>query len=91
MRPGWQHVPPFAECAWSRRASSSDKYLPFFASRVMGDLICTFGQEYPEISFFVLAGHIHVEKQIKIMPNIEVIIGVAPYLNPSLSNALLCS
>ena len=83
------HVPPFAECAWSRRGPSSDKFLPFFTSRVMGDLICDFGQEYPEISFVVLAGHTHVEKQIKIMPNIEVIIGGAAYLNPSLSNALL--
>jgi predicted MPP superfamily phosphohydrolase len=53
------HVPPFIEVCMHEGKISSDDYLPFFSSKVTGEILMHAAENYPEIEFLALCGHTH--------------------------------
>src|SRR3990167_11310741 len=53
------HVPPFPECCLHKGKQSDPDWLPYFASKAIGDVISNFSKKNPEINILVLCGHTH--------------------------------
>ena len=53
------HVPPFKEVCQHEGRISDDNWLPYFSSKVMGDLLLEIAQNNSNIEFLVLCGHTH--------------------------------
>ena len=73
------HVPPFREAAWYQGKTSDDNLLPYFASRVVGDVMEKVMQAHPQSNLLVLCGHTHGGGEIKILDNLRVRTGEAEY------------
>ena len=43
------HVPPFPECCLHKGKQSDQNWLPYFASKAMGDVVSSFAKKNPEI------------------------------------------
>lgn len=82
------HVPPFPECSWHKDKPSDENWLPFFASKVTGDVISEIVQQYPAIQFLVLCGHTHTAKTINPVGNLEVRAGCAQYYQPAVQRVI---
>jgi len=53
------HVPPFREVCMHEGKISSDDYLPFFSTKITGEILMHAAENYPEIEFLALCGHTH--------------------------------
>ena len=53
------HVPPFKEACLHQGKISDDNWLPYFSSKVMGDVLLQTAKDNPCIEFLVLCGHTH--------------------------------
>jgi predicted phosphodiesterase len=73
------HVPPFREAAWHRGKASDDSFLPYFASKVVGDVMQKVMQAHPQSNLVVLCGHTHGGGEIKVLDNLRVLTGKAEY------------
>ncbi len=51
------HVPPFREAAWYQGKPSNDDFLPYFASKVVGEVMVKVMQAHPQSNLLVLCGH----------------------------------
>jgi len=78
------HVPPFREACLYNGEISGDDYLPYFASKAMGDVLMDLARANPAISFLVLSGHSHSQAFSKPLSNLEVRVGGAEYSAPEL-------
>jgi predicted phosphohydrolase len=76
------HVPPFPECSWHKDMPNDNNWLPYFASKAIGDIITDAAQKHPEIEFQVLCGHTHTRSIARIVSNLEVRAGAAEYYHP---------
>lgn len=76
------HAPPFPECSWHKDKPSDNNWLPYFASKAIGDVIADVAQKHPKIEFQVLCGHTHTRNVTKIANNLEVRAGGAEYYQP---------
>ena len=61
---------------------SNDDYLPFFASKITGDVLLKVAKANPEIEFLVLCGHTHSSAYYKPVDNLTVKAGSAEYGKP---------
>ena len=73
------HVPPFREAAWYRGKTSGDDFLPYFASKVVGDAMLKVMQTHPQSNLLVLCGHTHGGGQLQVLDNLRVLTGEAEY------------
>lgn len=78
------HVPPFKEAALYRGVISDDDHLPFYASKVMGDVLLRAASDNPGIEFLVLCGHTHGKAEYQALPNLLVKVGAASYREPQI-------
>lgn len=76
------HVPPFPAAATLRRGPAPPPFLPYFASRIMGDVLLAAAAQAPEVDFQVLCGHTHGAGDVRVRPNLRVVTGEAEYGAP---------
>lgn len=76
------HVPPFREACCYNGEISNDDWLPYFSSKVMGDVLLKVAKENPAIEFLVLCGHTHGEAKYQPLDNLIVEAGSAEYYCP---------
>lgn len=76
------HFPPFRESCMHEREVSNDDYLPFFASKITGDVLLGAAKDNPGIDFLVLCGHTHSSSYYKPLDNLTVKAGDVEYGNP---------
>lgn len=77
------HVPPFAESNPSDDPMR-EYYLPFYVSRIMGDVLLEMAERYPHRQLLVLCGHTHHATSTRLRPNLHVLVGQAEYGRPRL-------
>ena len=76
------HVPPFRQACWHQGKISADDFLPFFASKVVGDVLISVMEAHPDRNLRVFCGHTHGGGAADILPNLKVYTGGAEYGNP---------
>lgn len=82
------HVPPYREAAWHQGKTSDDDYLPYFASKTVGDVLTRIMQAHPRSSLTVLCGHTHGGGEIRVLDNLRVLTGEAKYGEPKIERIL---
>ncbi|MBF13339.1 MAG: hypothetical protein CMF46_03130 [Legionellales bacterium] len=73
------HVPPFRESCMHEGEISNDDYLPFFASKITGDVLLGAAKANPKIEFLVLCCHTHSSSFYKPLDNLTVKAGSVEY------------
>lgn len=84
------HVPPFAESfvfSPSKGMNAVDA-LPWYTSRMMGNMLFNAAKSCPKIQFTVMSGHTHAAFDQKILNNLTVKVGASEYGSPSLAGIL---
>jgi len=82
------HVPPFKESCLHQGEISGDEWLPYFSSKVMGDVIAKTAKENPRTEFLVLCGHTHSEANYHWSNNLIVEVGKAEYYRPEIQKII---
>ena len=82
------HVPPFRQAAWHEGQPSDDRWVPFFSSKVLGDVLLESARLRPELQHTVLCGHTHGNGVYQPLPNLVVHTGRARYGAPELAGIL---
>ncbi|MBA3660230.1 MAG: metallophosphoesterase [Gammaproteobacteria bacterium] len=82
------HVPPFKEACLHNKKISDDDWLPYFSSKVVGDVLMKVAEENPAIEFLVLCGHTHSEAQFQPISNLSVEVGEAEYAKPKIQKII---
>lgn len=82
------HVPPFRETCMHEGKISDDEWLPFFGSKVVGDVLMEIAQNNPSIDFLVLCGHTHSKAMFQPLGNLTVKVGAAEYGEPSVEEVI---
>lgn len=75
------HVPPFIQPLQNSRGSLSDKS-PWYASKIMGNMLLSIAKVNQSVQFEVFCGHCHSEYDGKITSNIILHSGGAEYSQP---------
>lgn len=83
------HVPPFRETCLHMGEISGDEWLPYFGSKIMGEVLAQMAQKNPSIEFLVLCGHTHSEAFCRINDNLVVEVGKAEYYQPEIQKIIL--
>jgi len=83
------HVPPFREACLHQGKISNDDWLPYFSSKIMGDVLTKVAQENTTIEFLVLCGHTHSEANYHCNDNLIVEAGKAEYYRPEVQKIIL--
>ena len=78
------HVPPFKESCMHKGNMCNDDYLPFFSSKVTGDMLIGIAKQNSEIEFLVLCGHTHSESYYKPLNNLTVKTDGSEYMYPEI-------
>lgn len=73
------HVPPFEKICLYQGQPSSTHFLPYFGSKIMGDVMVQMAQANPAIDYLVLCGHTHEMACHQPLPNLTVKVGSAEY------------
>ena len=76
------HVPPFRQASWHEGKISGENYLPYFATKVVGDVLISVMKAHPDYQLTVLCGHTHGSGITDILPNLKVYTGGAEYGDP---------
>lgn len=82
------HVPPFKESCMHEGKMSNDDYLPFFSSKVTGDILLEMAIDNPDMVFLVLCGHTHSQAYCQPLPNLTVKSGSAEYGKPIIQEVI---
>ena len=83
------HVPPFKEACMHNGKVSDEDWLPYFSSKVVGDVLMKIAEENPVIEFLVLSGHTHSEAKYHPINNLIVEVGKAEYCRPTIQKIIL--
>jgi hypothetical protein len=67
---------------------SGDDFLPFFGSKIMGDVLMKAAQENSAIEFLVLSGHTHGKAEYQPINNLIVKVGGAEYGEPEVQEVI---
>ena len=76
------HVPPFQQACWHEGKISADDFLPYFASKDVGDVLKSVMESHPDCHLRVFCGHTHGGGTADILPNLKVYTGGADYGAP---------
>lgn len=82
------HVPPFREACLHEGKISKDDFLPFFSSKVTGDMLMQIALENTDIKFLVLCGHTHSKAHWQPCDNLTVSVGAAEYMKPEIQEII---
>ena len=82
------HVPPFKEACIHNGKISGEDWLPYFSSKVVGDVLMKTAEENPAIEFLVLCGHTHGEAKYQPISNLIVEAGGAEYSQPTIQKII---
>ncbi|MCM2271118.1 MAG: metallophosphoesterase [candidate division Zixibacteria bacterium] len=82
------HVPPFREASLFNGKISHDHFQPFFASRVMGEILLSHADANPNAAITVYCGHTHGAGEFSPMPNLRVVVGGAEYGRPEVQRLI---
>lgn len=82
------HVPPFREACMYEGKISDDNWLPYFSSKVMGDMLIQLAKDNSSIEFLVLCGHTHGEAYYQPLTNLIVRAGKAEYYRPEVQEVI---
>lgn len=82
------HVPPFKEACMYEGKISNDDFLPFFSSKITGDVLIQISQENKNVDFLVLCGHTHSQAYWKPYNNLIVKVGAAEYAAPEIQEVI---
>ncbi len=82
------HVPPFKQSAWYDFKPSSPKILPWYTSKLMGDMLLEVLHSRPHKRLIVLCGHTHNSANYQPLRNLQVLTGNATYYAPDLAGIL---
>lgn len=82
------HIPPFAEACLYEGQQAGGEYLPFFCSKITGDILLQMAEKHPEIHFLTLCGHTHSKTCIQPRANLTVKVGSAEYSKPDVQEVL---
>lgn len=82
------HVPPFAQSSWHHGRPSHPDFLPFFSSKVTGDVLLAHADKHPSRRITVLCGHTHGGGEVEMRRNLRVLTGGAEYGAPAIQNTL---
>jgi predicted MPP superfamily phosphohydrolase len=80
------HVPPFRQACWHEGKISGDDFLPYFATKVVGEVLISAMEEHPDCRLTVLCGHTHGSGTVDILPNLTVYTGGAEYGCPKVQS-----
>lgn len=82
------HVPPFKEACQHMGKISDDNWLPYFSSKITGDVLQHVAEKHPQIDFLVLCGHTHSSACIQPLNNLCVKAGHAEYYYPEIQEII---
>jgi len=82
------HVPPVREACVHEGEISGDDWLPYFSSKIMGDILIAAAQQNPKTEFLVLCGHTHGEANVR-YDNLSISVGKAEYCHPEIQKIIL--
>jgi predicted MPP superfamily phosphohydrolase len=83
------HVPPFKEACLHEGEISGDDWLPYFVSKIMGDVLANIAKENPAINFLVLCGHTHSKASVRWSDNLLIEAGNAEYSRPEIQKIIV--
>ena len=83
------HFPPFEEVCLHNGKASSPGSLPWYSSKMMGDMLRQAASFYPQITFDVYSGHSHGKADAIISQNLSCHVGGAEYNQPQLQNVIV--
>lgn len=81
------HVSPFKETCFYQGKMSNEDWLPFFTSKIMGEVLRKVAHENQAIKFLVLCGHTHHEANYR-SANLIVEAGKARYGQPEVQKII---
>jgi predicted phosphohydrolase len=82
------HVPPFKEACMHEGKISNDDFLPFFSSKITGDVLMEIAQENKNIEFLALCGHTHSKAFWQPYENMIIKAGAAEYTKPEIQEVM---
>lgn len=82
------HVPPFPESSVYNGKQSDSNWLPFFTTKLAGDIIMDVMGKLPDKNLLVICGHSHGSAEFRPLPNTLVITAEAKYGYPRVSRIL---
>jgi len=82
------HVPPFRESCMHLGKISDDDWLPYFSSKVTGDVLMNVANKNSGIEFLVLCGHTHSSSHYQPLDNLCVKAGAAEYYRPQVQEVI---
>lgn len=82
------HIPPFKEVCLHEGKISSDDFLPFFSSKITGDVLMQIAQENKGVEFLVLCGHTHSKAYWQPCENLTIKAGSAEYSKPEIQEVI---
>jgi len=82
------HVPPYKEACLYEGQISDENWLPYFSSKVMGDVLLEVAQKHSAIEFLVLCGHTHNRAHYQPLQNLTVKVGNAEYYYPEIQEVI---
>ncbi len=81
------HVPPFKEVCLHKGKINDDDWLPFFSSKIMGDVLIAVAEQNSAIEFLVLCGHTHSKASVS-YGNLRVEVGRAENGRPEIQKII---
>lgn len=82
------HVPPFKEACLYECKISDDNWLPFYSSKIMGDVLIKIAKKNSTIEFLVLCGHTHNNAEYQPLGNLTIKVGKAEYYQPEVQEII---
>lgn len=82
------HFPPFAESHIHNGKVGDDHAMPWFTSKIMGDMLLQAAQTHSNVNFTILAGHTHGAYNNRLAKNLHVLVGGAEYGQPRLQQMI---
>ena len=82
------HYPPFQQTHIHDGKQGDQNAMPYYTSKMMGDMLMDASRSFPTVKFTVLAGHTHGKADVQIANNLEVHVGGASYGSPELQGLI---
>lgn len=82
------HFPPFKESHMYKGTVGDDNAMPWFTSKMMGDMLLDASRTYQDVNFTVLAGHTHGQYEGQIANNLHVKVAGADYGYPGVAGMI---
>jgi len=81
------HVPPFKESYNGNKHYGLDSSvaLPWYTSKIMGDMLWSAAKTYPHVHFTILSGHAHSHYDQDLLNNLNVRVGKSAYGIPQIA------